>query len=65
VVVGIFIIAAIVTPPDPGSQVILAVPLMLLFEASLVLMRLQERAVEADRIAREAEEGAEKVAAAE
>ncbi len=63
VIVGIFIIAAIVTPPDPGSQVILAVPLWLLFEASLVLMRLQEKAVEADRLAREAEEAAEKVAA--
>ncbi|RNJ62108.1 MAG: twin-arginine translocase subunit TatC [Porphyrobacter sp. IPPAS B-1204] len=63
VIVGIFIIAAIVTPPDPGSQIILAVPLWLLFEASLVLMRLQEKAVEADRIAREAEEAAEKAAA--
>lgn len=51
VVVGIFVIAAVVTPPDPGSQVILAVPLLLLFEASLVLMRLQERKVEADRAA--------------
>ena len=63
VIVGIFIIAAVVTPPDPGSQIILAVPLWLLFEASLVLMRLQEKAVEADRLAREAEEAAEKAAA--
>ncbi|MFO6446976.1 twin-arginine translocase subunit TatC [Erythrobacter sp. NE805] len=52
VIVVIFVIAAIVTPPDPGSQIILAVPLLLLFEASLVLMRLQEKAVEADRLAR-------------
>lgn len=58
VIVGIFIIAAIVTPPDPGSQIILAVPLLLLFEASLVLMRFQERAVETDRLAREAEQAA-------
>lgn len=58
VIVVIFIIAAIVTPPDPGSQIILAVPLWLLFEASLVLMRLQEGAVEADRLAREAEQQA-------
>jgi sec-independent protein translocase protein TatC len=43
VIVGIFVIAAIVTPPDPGSQIILAIPLLILFEASLVLMRLQER----------------------
>lgn len=43
VIVGVVALAAIVTPPDPGSQVILAVPLLLLFEGSLVLMRLQER----------------------
>lgn len=42
-IVGIFILAAVVTPPDPGSQIILAVPLILLFEGSLLLMRLQER----------------------
>ena len=43
VVVGVVALAAIVTPPDPGSQVILAIPLLLLFEGSLVLMRFQER----------------------
>ncbi|QIQ86849.1 twin-arginine translocase subunit TatC [Erythrobacter sp.] len=43
VIVGVVALAAIVTPPDPGSQVILAVPLLLLFEGSLLLMRLQER----------------------
>jgi sec-independent protein translocase protein TatC len=63
VIVAIFAIAAIVTPPDPGSQVILALPLMGLFEASLLLMRLQERKVEAERAAREAEEAAEQAAA--
>ncbi|KPF61955.1 twin-arginine translocase subunit TatC [Porphyrobacter sp. AAP60] len=63
VIVAIFAIAAIVTPPDPGSQIILALPLIVLFEASLVLMRLQERAVEADKTAREAEQAAEKAAA--
>lgn len=45
VIVGVVAIAAIVTPPDPGSQVILAVPLLLLFEGSLLLMLLQERAM--------------------
>ena len=43
VIVGVAIIAAVVTPPDPGSQLILAVPLYLLFEGSLVLMRLSEK----------------------
>lgn len=45
VIVGVVALAAIVTPPDPGSQVILAVPLLLLFEGSLLLMRWQERKV--------------------
>jgi sec-independent protein translocase protein TatC len=63
VIVVIFVIAAIVTPPDPGSQIALAMPLWLLFEASLVLMRFQEKAVEADRATRGAEEGAEAAAA--
>lgn len=63
VIVGITIIAAIVTPPDPGSQIILAVPLWLLFEASLVLMRFQEKAVAEDKLAREAEQAAEHAAA--
>lgn len=58
VIVGIFVIAAVVTPPDPGSQIILAIPLWLLFEAALVLMRFQEKAVESDRLAREADTAA-------
>ena len=63
VIVGIFIIAAVVTPPDPGSQLVLAIPLWLLFEISLVLMRLQEKAVAEDKLAREAEQAAEHAAA--
>ncbi|KUO55160.1 MAG: MttB family protein [Sphingomonadales bacterium BRH_c3] len=43
VIVGIVALAAVVTPPDPGSQVILAIPLLLLFEGSLLVMRLQEK----------------------
>ena len=42
VIVGIVAIAAVVTPPDPGSQIILAVPLLLLFEGSLLIMRFSE-----------------------
>ena len=39
VIVGIFIVAAVVTPPDVISQLILAIPLVVLFEISLLLMR--------------------------
>ena len=43
VIVGGVAIAAIITPPDPGSQLLLAVPLLLLFEGSLLIMRFGER----------------------
>lgn len=43
IVVLVIAISAIVTPPDPGSQLILAVPLLLLFEGSLAIMWLGER----------------------
>jgi len=39
VVVGAFIIAAVVTPPDVVSQLILAVPLVLLYEVGLFAAR--------------------------
>jgi sec-independent protein translocase protein TatC len=37
VVVGAFVIGAIFTPPDVVSQMMLAVPLWLLFEAGIVV----------------------------
>lgn len=42
-IVGIFIIAAIATPPDVISQLLLAIPLILLFEGTLLLMWFTER----------------------
>ena len=42
-IVAIFIVAAIATPPDVISQLMLATPLILLFEGSLLLMWLTER----------------------
>ena len=42
-IVAIVALAAIITPPDPGSQLVLAVPLYLLFEGSLFLMWLTDR----------------------
>jgi sec-independent protein translocase protein TatC len=39
VVVGAFVVAAIVTPPDVLSQFMLAVPMCLLYEAGLLLAR--------------------------
>lgn len=37
-VVGIFAVAAIVTPPDPISQIALASPILLLYEVSILLV---------------------------
>lgn len=52
-----FVAAAILTPPDPVSQIGLAVPTLLLYEISIYLARRIERNREA-RDAREREEGA-------
>ncbi|MFN3515922.1 MAG: twin-arginine translocase subunit TatC [Novosphingobium sp.] len=43
VIVGMAILAAIVTPPDVVSQLLLLVPLILLFEGALLAMWLSER----------------------
>ena len=43
VIVAITAVAAVITPPDVVSQLMLLVPLILLFEGSLLLMRLGER----------------------
>ncbi len=42
-IVGIFIFAAIVTPPDVISQVGLAIPMILLYEISIFAAKLAER----------------------
>ena len=39
VIVASFVIAAIITPPDPGSMLLLAVPLVVLYEAGLLVAR--------------------------
>jgi sec-independent protein translocase protein TatC len=39
VIIGVFILAAMLTPPDILSQILLAVPMLLLFEISLLFMR--------------------------
>ena len=43
VIVAIFAVAAVATPPDVVSQLMLAIPLLALFEGSLVVMRFTER----------------------
>ena len=43
VIVGIVALAAVLTPPDVASQLMLAVPMMLLFEGSLIVMWFGEK----------------------
>jgi sec-independent protein translocase protein TatC len=54
VLIGIFIVAAFLTPPDAISQVIMAVPMYLLYEGGLVMARIMQK------MRREAAEAAEK-----
>lgn len=56
-IVGAFVIAAVVTPPDVSSQLMLAIPMCLLFELGLLLARFVVRP--------EAEGAAEREALAE
>ena len=60
-IVAAFIAAAILTPPDIISQISLALPTVLLYEASIFSVRLVERQrakAEAARVAKEAAEAA-------
>lgn len=58
VIVAITALAAVITPPDVVSQLMLLVPMWLLFEGSLLIMRLGERKDAAEAAGAEAEETA-------
>jgi sec-independent protein translocase protein TatC len=53
-IVGVFVIAAILTPPDPLSQIAMAVPLMALYEFSVQAVRYLEARRRKAESAREA-----------
>ncbi|MFI4961400.1 MAG: twin-arginine translocase subunit TatC [Hyphomicrobiales bacterium] len=53
-IVGAFILAAILTPPDVLSQMSLAVPLMLLYEGSIWSVRIVEKKAKAEEAAKTA-----------
>ncbi len=42
-IVGVFVVAAVFTPPDPLSQISLAVPIILLYEISILMAKLVEK----------------------
>jgi len=59
VIVGITALAAVITPPDVVSQLMLAIPLLILFEGTLVVMRVVENKEAAEKAKAEAEAEAE------
>ena len=46
VVVMIFAMAAILTPPDPVTQIGLAIPLLILYELSIFSVKIIEKKIE-------------------
>jgi sec-independent protein translocase protein TatC len=62
VIVGITAVAAVITPPDVVSQLMLLVPMWLLFEGSLIIMRLGERKAAKETAAAETETAVESIA---
>lgn len=51
-IVGVFVAAAVLTPPDVISQFALAVPTLALYEVSIYLVRMIERQRQADEAAK-------------
>lgn len=48
--IGSFVIAAIVTPPDPMSQLILAVPMVVFYEICILVVRSRAKALEGRKL---------------
>jgi len=53
-IVGAFVIAAVLTPPDVISQLSLALPLMILYEGSIWSVRFVEKKAAAEAAAKAA-----------
>lgn len=58
IIVLVFVFAAFITPPDVMSQLLLAIPLLILFEGSLLLMKFSEKKAAAEKAAEKAAEQA-------
>ncbi|MBZ9987157.1 twin-arginine translocase subunit TatC [Mesorhizobium sp. BH1-1-5] len=54
-----FVVAAVLTPPDPMSQCGLAIPTIILYEVAIWSSRMIERSQARDRLAREQQQEAE------
>src|SRR5437588_8798356 len=61
-IVGAFVIAAVLTPPDVLSQLSLALPLLILYEGSIWSVAFVEKKAAAEKAAEAAKEAAEEAA---
>jgi sec-independent protein translocase protein TatC len=57
-IVGAFVLAAVLTPPDVLSQMSLAIPLLILYEGSIWSVRVVEKKAQAEAAAKAASEAA-------
>ena len=58
-IVGVFVVAAIFTPPDPFSQIGLAVPLLGLYELSVWSVKIiEKRRLAAEQASQQADQNA-------
>jgi sec-independent protein translocase protein TatC len=57
-IVGAFVLAAVLTPPDVLSQMSLAIPLLILYEGSIWSVRMVEKKAQAEATAKAASEAA-------
>ena len=57
-IVGAFVLAAVLTPPDVISQMSLAIPLLILYEGSIWSVRMVEKRARAEEAAKVASDAA-------
>jgi sec-independent protein translocase protein TatC len=57
-IVGAFVLAAVLTPPDVISQMSLAIPLLILYEGSIWSVRVVEKKAKAEEAAKAAADAA-------
>jgi sec-independent protein translocase protein TatC len=57
-IVGAFVLAAVLTPPDVISQMSLAIPLLILYEGSIWSVRMVEKKAQAEVAAKAAADAA-------
>ena len=55
VLVGVFVVSAMVTPPDAISQCVMAIPMYLLYEGGVIMAGIMYRMRQKDIARREAE----------